>query len=142
VIDLSKVAEKLRTVVLRFRVGQVGRDVLKTALAMHSAWTGRLKTAIASGRLDTPIGTIRADDQCQFGKWLHGESLSDEEKCGEHYVAVKHLHAQFHQAASKVAQLAISGQRGDAERAMGQAGEYTRVSADLTAAINRWMAAV
>lgn len=80
VIDLSKVAEKLRTVVMRFRFGRVGRDILKCPLTTHAEWTTHLKTAIASGRLDTPIVTLRSDDQCQFGKWLYGEGLSDEEK--------------------------------------------------------------
>jgi len=52
------------------------------------------------------------------------------------------LRAQFHEEASKVAQFAISGQTEAAERAMGPASEYTKISSALTHVLTRWSAAV
>jgi chromosome segregation ATPase len=139
--ELSKVAEQLQTIVARFRVARVDHNMLKNAIAAHSAWTTRLKAAIASGKLDTPVSTIKTDNRCQFGKWLYGEQLSDEEKQTDNYRTVKQLHAQFHEAASTIAQFAISGQKA-AESAMNPASDYARVSSALTAALNNWSAAV
>ena len=117
-------------------------QLLKNALSAHSAWTSRLRAAIGSRKLDIPVSTIRTDNQCQFGKWLYGEYLSKDEKQTENYRSVKQLHAQFHQAAATVAQLAISGQREAAEKAMSPASDYGRVSSAFTAALNEWSAAV
>jgi methyl-accepting chemotaxis protein len=143
--ELSKVAEQLQTVVSRFRVADADHNLhnlLKSALSAHSAWTSRLRAAIGSRKLDIPISTVRTDNQCQFGKWLYGEQLSKDEKQTENYRSVKQLHAQFHEAAATVAQLAISGQRESAEKAMSSASDYGRVSSALTAALNKWSAAV
>jgi hypothetical protein len=140
--ELSKVAEQLQTVVSRFRVARVDHNMLKSAITAHSAWTTRLKAAIASRKLDIPVGTVKVDNQCQFGKWLYGEQLSAEEKQTDNYRTVKQLHAQFHEAASKIAQLAISGQEAAAESAMNTGSDYARVSSALTAALNNWSAAV
>ena len=49
---------------------------------------------------------------------------------------------QFHEAASAVAQFAISGQKQAAENAMSPGSEYARVSSALTGALNNWSAAV
>ncbi len=140
--ELSKVAEQLQTIVARFRVARVDHNMLKSAIKAHSAWTTRLKAAITSGKLDTQVSTIKTDNRCQFGKWLYGEQLSDEEKQTDNYRTVKQLHAQFHEAASTIAQLAISGQKAAAESAMNPASDYARISAGLTAALNNWSASV
>ena len=140
--DLSKVAEQLQSVVSRFRIARVDHNMLKAAITAHSAWTARLRAAIGSRKLDIPISTVKADNQCQFGKWLYGEQLSDREKQTENYRTVKQMHAQFHEAASRVAQLAISGRAEAAENAMSPASDYARVSSALTAALNQWSSAV
>ncbi len=140
--ELSQVAEQLQTVVSRFRVSGVDLNMLKIAITAHAAWSSQLRTAIATGRLDIPVATVRVDNQCQFGKWLYGEQLSSAEKQTESYLGVKQLHAQFHQAASKVAQFALSGQKEAAENAMNASSDYAKVSAALTAALNNWTAAV
>jgi methyl-accepting chemotaxis protein len=140
--ELSRVAEHLQTVVARFRVGRVDNNMLKSAIAAHADWTSRLRAAIASGKLEIPVGTIAMDDKCQFGKWLYGEQLSGAEKQTDHYLTARQLHAQFHEVASKVAGQAISGRREAAESAMNSGSEYARISSALTAALNNWSAAV
>lgn len=142
VSELSKVAEQLQTLISHFRVGGVDRNMLKSALSAHANWTARLRAAIVSGKLDVAIPKVKADDQCQFGKWLFGEQLAAAEKQTENYLSVKQLHARFHEAAAKVAQYAITGQREAAENAMNLASEYATVSSALADALNRWSGAV
>ncbi len=94
--------------------------MLNNAMAAHTAWTARLKAAIASRNLDVPVSTIRTDNQCQFGKWLYGPGISAAEMQIENYRQTRQLHAKFHEEASKVAQMAIAGQQEAAELAMGR----------------------
>jgi len=145
--ELSGVAEQLQAAVAQFRcraadAGEsrnvsagsslaIDPDVLQKAMTAHSAWKARLRNAIATGKLDVAAATVKADDQCQFGKWLYGTELSVQEKQSEQYRAVKELHGRFHEEASKVAQFAISGQKEAAEKAMGLSSDFTRISSDL-----------
>jgi methyl-accepting chemotaxis protein len=142
VSDLSKVTEHLQSSMARFHVAKASQQTLQDAVSAHSAWNSRLRAAIESGKLDMPVGKIQVDDQCQFGKWLHGAQLSPAEKATAHYRSVKELHRQFHEEAAKVAQFAISHQKLAAEKEMGPAGEYTRISSALIDAMKKWSAAV
>jgi len=139
--SLSQLAEQLETTVARFQISGGNQSMLKSAIATHAAWTARLKAAIGSGKLDVPVSTVRADNQCQFGKWLYGAGTSAAEAQTENYRKTRQLHAQFHEEASKIAQFAISGQKAAAERAMGPSTEYTRISSALTDILTRWSAA-
>jgi methyl-accepting chemotaxis protein len=140
--QLSGVAEQLQTFTSRFRLGGVDRNVLSGAIAAHHAWTSRLRDAIASNKLGTPIATLRTDNQCQFGRWLYGDLLTAEEKETEHYRQAKRLHAQFHDAAASVGELALSGRRDAAENALNQGSDYAKISAALTTALEQWSAGV
>ena len=149
--DLTHVAEQLQSTVARFRVSgadtertqyasaassfSVNLDVLQKAVSAHSAWKGRLRTAISSGKLDIPVATVKADNQCPFGKWLYGAELSSSDKQTQQYQTVKQLHAQFHEEASRVAQFAVSGQRDAADKAL--SGGFTRASAALMNALTK-----
>jgi hypothetical protein len=139
--SLSKLAEQLQTTVARFQTSGANQTTLKSAIAAHAAWTARLKAAIGNRKLDIPVNTIRMDNQCQFGKWLYSTGISAAEAQTENYRKTRQLHAQFHEEASKVAQLAISGQKESAEQAMGPGSEYTRISSALTDVLTRWSAA-
>jgi len=136
--QLSKVAEQLQVAVSHFHISGVHDTVMKNAIAAHGAWTSRLKTAIASRKLEVPVSTIRADDQCQFGKWLNGGSLSIEERQSPSYRSVKQLHSRFHEEAAKVAQLATAGEAEAARQAMSPSSDYAQTSASLVSALKRW----
>ncbi|SPE37744.1 hypothetical protein SBA3_2700037 [Candidatus Sulfopaludibacter sp. SbA3] len=156
--ELSRVAERLQTAVGRFQLSavnpgsprsvsadgsfRVNPEVLQKAVVAHSAWKARLRNAIASGKLDIPVATIKVDNQCQFGKWLYGTELSAHEKQTEQYRTVKELHAQFHEAASKVAQFATTGQKQAAEQAMDLSSDFSRVSSALMNALAKCGAAL
>ncbi|MGD0363232.1 MAG: chemotaxis protein CheW [Bryobacteraceae bacterium] len=76
-----------------------------------------------------PIATARADNQCNFGKWLYGPEISGGEKQTPQYQDLRQRHAEFHEQASKVAQLAMAGQREAADKAL--SGDFSVASSSL-----------
>lgn len=108
------------------------------AIGAHGMWKTRLKQGIATGKFDTPVDTIRVDNQCAFGKWLYGSSLVPGDKTSNHYKNVKDLHAEFHRTAAKVAELALAGKKVQAEQMLSMQGEYSAISAKLTTAMMNW----
>jgi methyl-accepting chemotaxis protein len=111
---------------------------IEKAIGAHGMWKTRLKQAIDTGELDVSVATIQADNQCVFGKWLYGPTLTPADTSSVHYKKVKELHAQFHIIASKVAALALTGKKEEAEKMMRLTGEYTALSAKLTQAMMDW----
>ena len=114
------------------------KSEIDKAVSAHGMWKARLRTAIDTGKLDTPVDTIRVDDQCGFGKWLFGPTLTSVDKASKHYKTVKELHAEFHRSAGRVALLATSGRNTEAEQLMSVGGEYSAISAKLTRAMLEW----
>ena len=108
------------------------------AIATHALWKDRLRMTIESSRIDTPVDSVRRDDQCDFGKWLHGATLSASDKAAPPYLTVVDLHARFHQTAARVVQLALTGRKSEAETMMVIDGEYAAVSDQLTRALTDW----
>jgi len=111
---------------------------IEKAIGAHGMWKARLKAAIDTGKSEMPVETIRVDNQCEFGKWLYGATLSAQDKTSPHYSKVKELHAQFHKTAARVAALALSGKKAEAEKMIASGGEYAEASAKLTGAMMEW----
>jgi hypothetical protein len=107
------------------------------AIAAHAHWKARLRDAIATGKSDFEVETVRRDDKCDFGSWLHG-SIGAADRAGPHYKTVKELHANFHVEAASVLGLALAGKKSEAEAAMGPGGEFARRSTQLTGEMVRW----
>ncbi|MGE0372970.1 MAG: CZB domain-containing protein [Gammaproteobacteria bacterium] len=116
----------------------IDKDELARAIGAHGMWKTRLKQTIETGKTDISVDLIRQDDQCTFGKWLHGAGISEQDKASNHYRTVKDLHAKFHKCAARVADQALAGKRAEADRMLSLGGEYTEVSAKLTAAMMEW----
>jgi hypothetical protein len=112
------------------------------ALEAHGAWKDRLMEAVYSGKVDVPVANIRTDNQCAFGKWLYGTTLTDEDRATEHYSNVVRLHAEFHKVAAQIAGLATVGKRSEAQRMLEFGNEYTKVSGQLSLALKRWKESV
>jgi len=110
---------------------------IESAVAAHSAWKTRLHDAIDKGILEIPIATIKADNQCAFGKWLYSPSITQSNRSKE-YQAVKGAHAEFHGVAAKVAELAQAGNKTEANTLMGLGGEFSRISSKLHQALMDW----
>jgi hypothetical protein len=112
------------------------QEEVNKAVGAHGLWKGRLKTAIATGKSDVTVDKVRADNQCDFGKWLG--SLPPAELKGDSGKRVKELHAKFHAAAANALDLALSGKKKEAEEALGASSEFSKVSMELTQAMMTW----
>jgi methyl-accepting chemotaxis protein len=72
------------------------------AIKAHAEWKILFRNAIT--KKDTmDVATISADNCCELGKWLHGESKLRFGQLKSHADCVA-KHARFHQEAGKVAQ--------------------------------------
>jgi hypothetical protein len=115
------------------------KNEIKKAVGDHGTWKKTLKTAVDTGEIKIQISTIQADNQCSFGRWLYGSTITENEKNSSHYQEVLELHADFHKKASEVAQLAISGQKARAMKMLEVNGEFTTASAALTTSMMAWL---
>ena len=109
---------------------------IDAGIGAHGMWKGRLLSAITGGKMDTPVATVQADNECAFGKWLYGSTLTAADKTSADYKSVKELHAQFHKAAGKVAGMAVAGRKAEATALM--LGEFSTTSSALTMAMMNW----
>jgi predicted RNase H-like nuclease (RuvC/YqgF family) len=115
------------------------KDEIKKAVGDHGMWKKTLKNAVDTGEIDIQISIIKDDNQCSFGKWLYGSTITEKEKNSSHYHEVRELHADFHEKASKVAELATSGQKARAMKMLDANGEFTTASAALTTSMMAWL---
>ena len=109
---------------------------IQQAIDSHALWMSSLRQAILDAQTPIDVAGIRAEDQCEFGKWLYGPRLSDEDRASSSYQEVKRLHAEFHEAAARVVELAASGQTRDAYDLL--YGDYITMSGRLAIAMRAW----
>jgi purine-binding chemotaxis protein CheW len=117
--------------------GSIPREI-EDAVRAHLQWKVRIKSAIACGKLGVPVQTVRAEDACSFGRWLHGGGVPADVKGSERLDAVKKLHKRFHQATANVAELALAGRRKEAERAIAEGGSFAVASDALLEVLRAW----
>jgi methyl-accepting chemotaxis protein len=101
-----------------------------SAIEAHRAWKVKLRKAIAEhDKLDAD--KICRDDQCPLGKWIHGPGG---ERFGTRKLFTDLLakHAEFHQAAAKVARKINAGEHTDAEKLISSGSDFARVSTEVT----------
>jgi hypothetical protein len=109
---------------------------INDAIGAHGMWKMRLRTAISTGKGDASSRTVACDDQCDFGKWLYGPSLTPAIKAGVPYQVIRRLHAEFHQSAGQVLRLVEQGNMSAANQAM--TGDFTEKSEKLVRALTKW----
>jgi hypothetical protein len=114
----------------------ITRESIESGLAAHALWKKRLLEAIEKGRSDFQVATVRKDNACDFGKWLHG--LPAEDRSGEDFRKVLELHAEFHRAAGDILALAVEGKKEEARKQLEYGGAYGHVSGKLILAMNGW----
>jgi uncharacterized protein Yka (UPF0111/DUF47 family) len=142
--ELSTHAQAINLVVLRLGAMVSGRtdtsvhEQIQLALSAHAAWKQRLIDASEKQSSAIAPGTARLDNQCAFGKWLHGATLGRKVKRSAQYQECLGLHRRFHLAAGDVLSLALAGNKDAASRAMAPASEFARVSESLAAALREW----
>jgi len=114
-------------------------DEIAKAIGAHGVWKMRLKTAIDLGKADAQAADVAKDNVCAFGQWLYGSSMPPAAKASMDYATVRRLHADFHKCAAKVIECVGEGDKAKAGALL--AGEYQKVSSDLSAAMMKWKAA-
>ncbi len=108
------------------------------AIGAHALWKSRLEKVITQGISDTSVTVVRQDNQCDFGRWMHGPDLPEGEKRSTHFKECLHLHRQFHLAAAKIMTLALANRKDEASRALAPMSEFANSSASLTKAMMEW----
>ncbi len=114
------------------------QEEIKKAIGAHGMWKSRLEAAIQTGKSEFSPDQIRHDDNCDFGRWLYGTTISPAAKHTPDYEACRHLHAEFHTEAAQILKLALGGQKDKALSAMHGTGRFAEVSGHLTSAMVKW----
>lgn len=110
---------------------------LTHAVAAHGMWKARLKDAIEHGSSEFSPATVARDDQCEFGRWIHG-GIDPGARLSPHYTEVRRLHAEFHRIAGRILDLAVTGRTAEAHEQLGVSGEFAHASAQLTREVTAW----
>ncbi len=85
------------------------------AILAHTRWKRRLQASMNGGeRLDPAV--VHSTNQCDLGKWLHGEGSARSDADFEKLVR---SHAAFHEAAAAVVERINRGQVDEAARMIG-----------------------
>jgi hypothetical protein len=112
---------------------------LSKAKDAHAARKDRLSAVIDSGTGDFDPDIVKLPDRYEFGKWLYGDSITEELRSTGLYKTAEDLHAKFHVQASKILVLALEGDQ-DAARGLMTAGcEYDMISSQLIHTLNECM---
>ena len=106
-------------------------------MGAHGAWKLKLRKAVESGVLPKPAADIACDDQCGFGKWLHGMKGDSAIAGSAHYRDVMSAHAAFHKAAGAVAKMVEQGRNEAAGTAL-EGADYVGATAKLSRAMRAW----
>ena len=119
------------------KVAVVLQDEIKKAIGAHGMWKVRMKNAINTGKSEFTIEQVSVDNQCEFGRWLYGSTISAAEKTAD-YETCRKLHAEFHKVTAGVLRQALAGDKDAAAKALAPDGKFTDASARLTTAMMKW----
>jgi methyl-accepting chemotaxis protein len=162
--QLSTMAQDLQRLVSQFKIGDSGEHTVKAPIATtpressqarkiieiatlgpiqidkavgaHGTWKLRLKEAIHTGNSGLNPETVRRDDACEFGKWFH--ALPRSHRSTPEGRKVQSLHEEFHSVTAGILELALTGKKQQAEKALENGGRFAELSAGLTRAMMTW----
>ena len=100
------------------------------SISAHGKWLTQLKIAIEDGTSQFDPESVRADNRCDFGKWLYDDFPKSPES-RKLFDDIRETHAKFHRKAAHILQLAISGHAEEALKLMDYQGEFMRLSGEL-----------
>ena len=106
------------------------------ALGAHPRWMSQLREVVLEAHPGVDVESIRAADQCELGKWLHGPAWYADDQQSDDYQEVNRLHAEFHELAAQVVELAASGKKNEAYALF--YGEYVTMSGRLALVLRAW----
>lgn len=113
------------------------KQEINNAISEHAMWKLNLHTLIQKGTFNAPVTEVK-DDECEFGKWFYGPTITPRQRASAHYKQVKQLHTEFHRVAGEVATLVSEGKKEEAEQIMGFEGEFSAISNKLIEALVKW----
>lgn len=117
------------------------KDEISKAISAHGQWKQKLRTAIQTGECESTPSKVKQDNNCAFGKWLH-ERIDGGAKGSVYYSDVVDLHAEFHQQAGAILELAVNGDPEQARGLMGLGQPFAKYSSALTLKLKEWQAAL
>ena len=108
---------------------------LNHAVLAHQAWKSRLNQYLG-GSSQEPLDpiVISKDDQCELGKWIHGEGrkvFHDEPA----FQALHECHEHFHRKAGEVVKMAQQGHVKEAQEVFDR--DFPEDSKEMALAIHR-----
>lgn len=112
------------------------QDEIQKAIGAHGMWKQKLREAIDLGTSSHSVATVCLDNQCEFGKWLHGLDLKT--RGTNRWQCVKAAHADFHREAGRILDLALKGKKKEAEDGLAMKSRFADVSAKLTLEMLAW----
>ena len=96
------------------------------AVKAHVGWKSKLKTYLSAPNKSLNPADVEKDNNCDLGKWLHGEGVKHSGK--KVYKDLVAEHAKFHKAAAGIVRRADSGQKVLEETALGAKSEFSALS--------------
>ncbi len=112
-------------------------DEIDKAIAAHGQWKVKLRNAIDTGTCESTPDKVKMDDNCSFGKWLN-HRIDNSYKNTSLYKEVIDLHANFHKEAGTILELALNGNKDEANELMKIGGKFTSYSGQLTRKMKEW----
>jgi len=113
---------------------QIGKAFeLKDAIPAHTKVKINLRNAAVNGQ-HVDADTLRRDDACALGHWLHGEG---EQRYGRNasFGSLKQTHRDFHRVAGKVADLINTGRLDAASQQLTNNSEFARATQSVVAEV-------
>lgn len=99
---------------------------LNTAIQKHAEWKFKFRSAVHDNEtLDA--AAISKDNNCEFGKWLHGEAKAIFGKSAKYAQCVAD-HAAFHVEAGKVAAAVNTKKNDDVEQMIASGSAFAETS--------------
>jgi len=116
-------------------------DEIDKAISAHGQWKAKLRAAIDTGECESTPDKVKADNNCSFGKWLH-HRIDESYKSSVFYGEVLELHANFHKEAGAILELALNGNKEEANELMKIGGKFASYSGQLTRKMKDWQASL
>ncbi len=112
-------------------------DEIDKAVAAHGAWKQKLRSAIDTGKSESTPAKVKMDNNCSFGKWLY-ERIDPKAKGSPYYNDILKMHADFHKEAGAILELALKGNKDQANDLMKLGSNFSKISAKLTTTMKSW----
>jgi methyl-accepting chemotaxis protein len=99
---------------------------LNEAIQKHAQWKFKFRQALLTNQT-MDAAAISKDNNCELGKWLHGEAQTLYGHCKAHAKCIKD-HAAFHVEAGKLAVAVNAKRKDEAERMLAAGSAFSEVS--------------